>query len=73
MVQGSGVAGRCGRSNPTPLSPGTAAARPEVVEILAGAVMELLLQRGPGPSPDEAPRLPKAPNSPISRQIRGVP
>lgn len=49
-----------------------AATRAEVVEILAGAVIELLLRRGAGPSPDEAPRPPRATNFAVCGQIRGL-
>lgn len=73
MVRGSREAGRCGRSKPTTPSAGTAAARTEIVDILAGAVLALLLRRAPDPSPLGAPRLEKAANAAVSRQIRGSP
>lgn len=48
-----------------------AAARANVVEILAGAVVELFLRQGRGPSADEAQPSRKASKSTVSRQIRG--
>lgn len=48
-----------------------ATTRAEVVEILAGAVLELLLQPESCPSPDEAPGPQKAADSTTSGQIRG--
>lgn len=47
------------------------AARTEVVEILAGAVLALLLQPAPRSSPDGALQPRRAPNPAISGQIRG--
>ena len=47
-----------------------AAARAEVVDILAGAVLSLLLQRGPRPSPDEALGPRKALNLALSGPFR---
>lgn len=52
---------------------GATAARADVVDILAGAVVELLLQQGPHPSPDDAPSPENGSNTAIPRQIRGVP
>jgi hypothetical protein len=49
------------------------ATRAEVVEILAGAIVALLLERGADPLPNEEPRPWKASGSPISRHIRGLP
>jgi len=46
-------------------------ARVEVVAILVEAVLALLLQGGPHPSPDDAPPPEKGSNTAISRQIRG--
>jgi len=46
-------------------------ARSDVVEILAGAVLELLLARPLFPSPDQAQSLPRAPKSATSHHIRG--
>lgn len=46
-------------------------ARAEVIEILAGAVLALLLQRSPRPSPDEVPHPEKGSNTATSGQIRG--
>jgi hypothetical protein len=45
--------------------------RGDVAEILAGAVLELLVARTPRPLPVHAQSLPKTPKSAISRQIRG--
>jgi hypothetical protein len=47
-----------------------AAARADIVEILAGTVQALLLQRGPRPSSDEALHPRPALNSAVSDQIR---
>jgi hypothetical protein len=50
-----------------------AAACAEVVDVLAGAVVELLLQRGPELSPDDAHSPREAADSATSRHIRGSP
>lgn len=50
---------------------GTTVARREVVDILAGAVLDLFVALAPSPSPDEA-HTPEKPSKPVSfRQIRG--
>ena len=48
-----------------------AATRAEVIEILAGAVLALILQRDTDPSLDGPLRPPQAPYPATSRQIRG--